>query len=591
MKKRNSYVYRLTITCLIFTMIPIFIFWSIYFFFYGRMLDKNLQMEFATSTKMTANQIGELYSNMSFVSLELLNRENFFSNIKRIYYNEENGNSITDNYNELVDSMNSYAYFQKSFNIIYLDAHGYYYNTDYFLNNQRKVRKLSEEEMDEMTWMERVNEADGNVVLMRLEGRIFSEASQSLFLARAISAPTKKIGYIIVQKKMDDHKYMFDILEQKKALYGLYTENGELLYSSENLKHDIETSLWKDGSGHKFYNLNGRKYMVSEDHDAKLKICMIAAFPRLLFWNEFMRSLFPTMLLSVLLVILIALGIVIFSRRFSRHLLRLTQLIKDTTIDNLVQTDKRDFDNAVDEIQYLSKEYFNMKSRMDSMIREKMELLTAQAEQRYQFLQYQINPHFLYNTLNLIGIMGVETGNREVYETCQMLAKLLRYSLQDYKKGISFKEEIDIINTYLNIMKIRFEHKIIFHVEYDERLNMYKIPRFTLQPFVENIFEHGYNSEHKKIILNLNIQLEEDSWRIEIKDNGRGIEGEVIKSINQFINAYRKNKGSFDVLDEGIGIKNTIIRLDTFFDGNFNFVIDNNGGEGCTIVLTGGLVR
>ena len=111
---------------------------------------------------------------------------------------------------------------------------------------------------------------------------------------------------------------------------------------------------------------------------------------------------------------------------------------------------------------------------------------------RSNSLQAQINPHFLYNTLNVIGIMGTESHNPDIYDACRRLSSLMRYAIAD-KNGRNsiIGWEIENITDYLELMKLRFEHRVEYQVFCEEMLKNTEIPRLIFQPFVENVFEHG----------------------------------------------------------------------------------------------------
>lgn len=594
-KKNNSFSHRLTVSCLRFTLIPLLIFLTIYSLLLSGLLRRNLKSEFRGTSQMMITQLDELYSNMSFMSLELLNRSDFFSAIKQLYYNSWDYESINANYNNVVDSLISYSYFQNIYNIIYLDSHGYYCNSDMTAENLRRLRKLDSDEMANLRWLDTVREASGLPVLFAMEPNAMMRIEgETLTLARSISAPTVTIGYLIVQLDVSERAYIFDPLLEQGALFGIYSKDGQLLYSNEGFP-DLtpEESQAFLEAGYTSYHGKGGSYAVSASRGSDTGIYTVVLFPGSIFTDNLVQNTLPIILVALLLLSLTVTWILLFSRNFSKPLVALTQQMRETTIDNLTQPQALDLHNASDEVQYLQKAYTKMRGRLNLMIDEKMELLTRQAEQRYRFLQYQINPHFMYNTLNVIGIMGMESGNMQIHQSCQMLARLLRYSLQDYQKGTTFREELDIIHTYLDLMKIRFEHKIFFLVNCDKELHPYRIPRFTLQPFVENIFEHAFDAEHRVVTLVLSAEVDADQWRITISDDGSGISPEATAKIQESIDRFLANETGAASLEDvygGIGVKNTLIRLHMFFHGEFRYTIENNPAGGCTITLRGALI-
>ncbi len=594
-QKNNSFSHKLLRSCLAFTLVPILIFLLVYFCIFGGTNRKNLQAEFDAEVKMLTMQVNDLFSNMSFISLELLNRSDFFSSIKQLYYNSADPQSVTENYNKVASSMVNYAYFQDTFEIIYLDANGYYYNTA-IGRNSYALQCITEEEFSALTWPDEADDAGGAAVLLDLgDNQMQNGDGPMLSLVRSISAPTVRIGFLIVQVPVEKRDYLFSPLTENGAEFGIFSESGAVLYCSEGFPRlsGQDTLEFQNKSGKRYVAGNGEQYMVSVWQEEETGVFTAALYPSYLLTQSLLSNMLPGLLVAALLLALTAVWIVFFSKQFSQPLLNLTDTIRETTLDNLKQPRQLDLSNASDEVLYLHNAYLEMRERLNTMVHEKMELLTLQAEQRYRFLQYQINPHFMYNTLNMIGIMGMEAGEMKICQSCQMLAKLLRYSLRDYRERTTFREEIDTIHTYLDLMKIRFEHKIFYVVNYDEELNPYQIPRFTLQPFVENIFEHAFNPEHKVITVLIQARVDQDQWRISISDDGCGIAPEDIERLRTSIDRYFENEYDHDRINDvydGIGMKNTIARLHVFFHGQFSYEISNDETGGCLISLRGALM-
>ncbi len=584
--RKKSFSHRLTVSCLTFTLIPLLVFLAIYSALLSGLLRRNLQQDFDSRTKMVATQLDELYAQMSFISLELLNRSDFFSAIKQLYYNSADPLRLTEHYYAVMDSMINYSYFQTTFRILYLDARGYYYDTDVPLGSRRTVTRVPEEELAGYPWLAQADAAGGRAVQLNLGSNSMTRSDEpALSIVRALSAPTDTIGYLIVQVDIQERAYLFDALAADGAAFGLYSQAGDLLYAAGDFPDwDGDQALAALETPEA---VNG--YTLSSFRGGDTGCLAVALFPNAILVEELLGNLLPMLLVAALLLAMTVAWILMFTRRFSQPLTRLTQLMRETTIDNLEQPQALAPEPVDDEIEYLNQSYLKMRDRLHTMIHEKMAYVTRQAEQRYQFLQYQINPHFLYNTLNVIGIMGMEAGHWRIHQACQMLAKLLRYSLQDYRKGTTFQEEIDTIHTYLELMKMRFEHKIFFLVNFDEELGPYRLPRFTLQPFVENVFEHAFDADHRVVTLVVQADVHRDEWRLTISDDGRGISEADVRRIRQAVDEFSANGREPPTLQGGIGIQNTLVRLHMFFHGQFSYDIANNASGGCRITLRGAL--
>lgn len=143
----------------------------------------------------------------------------------------------------------------------------------------------------------------------------------------------------------------------------------------------------------------------------------------------------------------------------------------------------RDINRMMDEMEEMTRDMFNTQARL-----YKSELSQKQAE--FSALQSQINPHFLYNTLNCISSIGLEYGNREIAQMTSSMSKIFRYSIKQ-DELVQIKEEVDCIQAYIKIISIRYDNKFSMNVDVEERLLELRTPKMILQPIVENSVYHG----------------------------------------------------------------------------------------------------
>jgi len=167
--------------------------------------------------------------------------------------------------------------------------------------------------------------------------------------------------------------------------------------------------------------------------------------------------------------------------------------------------------------------YFFQKRGLNAKIQERdldlMRLSQMKTQAELAALQSKINPHFLYNSLNAIASLIHENPDKAESMTLK-LSKLFRYSInQNQEDLVTVKDEIEIVNTYLDIEKVRFEDRINFQVEVDEELLYAKIPRFLIQPLVENALKHGLKDVTDHAGLTITVK-KTDQVEISIADNG-----------------------------------------------------------------------
>ncbi|RKD33178.1 sensor histidine kinase [Thermohalobacter berrensis] len=232
-----------------------------------------------------------------------------------------------------------------------------------------------------------------------------------------------------------------------------------------------------------------------------------------------------------------------------------------------------------DEIDILTKAFnkmvVNVKSHIDE-IKGQAEIEKKLKEQEMQYLkmksllkdaelkslQSQINPHFLFNTLNAASQLSMMEGADKSSEFIHNVAELFRYNLRKLDEPVSLRDEIYYVKKYMYILKTRFGDKINFYTEIDEEVLEMKIPCIVIQPIVENAFIHGLEGLERDGEIHLNVKNQGESVLIEVIDNGIGMKKEKINSIIY----SEKDKYSSRRHVTGIGIRNVINRLRIFYD-------------------------
>jgi len=201
-----------------------------------------------------------------------------------------------------------------------------------------------------------------------------------------------------------------------------------------------------------------------------------------------------------------------------------------------------------------------------------LELLQKQSE--LNALQCQVNPHFMFNVFETIRIKSYLRNEFETARIIKYMSKIFRKLLLWNNDLIELQEEIGFIKEYMEIQQYRYEEELDFEITVDHDLMQLKIPKMTLQTFVDNACEHGFSESQylKKVIVSAH-RVNESLIEIKIYDNGKGMTPEQIENIN-------------DIECKGIGIRNVIGRLNLYYGGGYKFFINSNPGEFTEIVLT-----
>ena len=288
------------------------------------------------------------------------------------------------------------------------------------------------------------------------------------------------------------------------------------------------------------------------------------------------------------LLVLTVFFICYYTRKMTKPLKVLTAQMSSMTLENLNAGEENTVPPSYDEIRYLYEGYQDMQRHLDQMIQKEIASKTLRIQERLSSLQAQINPHFLYNTLNVIGIMGSEAHQPRIYRACLRLSSLLRYSIADKNDSAStIGMEIENITGYLELMKLRFEHHVEYRIQCGQELENVEVPRLFLQPFVENVFEHAYNGEQRVVHILISCRQEGEWTAVSVMDDGRGMGAEELEHLKERIEEHKNTPVSEQIkkMKDGIGVENTIMRLSFFFGEDFRYSLENREEGGFRVLL------
>ena len=219
----------------------------------------------------------------------------------------------------------------------------------------------------------------------------------------------------------------------------------------------------------------------------------------------------------------------------------------------------------------------------ESAMQEKELLMEAHLKDaQLKYLQAQINPHFLFNTLNAGAQLAMMEGADRTYEYVQTVADFFRYNVQSQKRDVTIRDEVTLVDNYIQILNVRFSGDIGYEKQVDERLLDLVMPSMILQPIVENAVNHGIREMAGAGRITLKVYRKDDSVCISISDNGKGISQETI---DQLLNgSFSHIEDSYD--NNGIGMDNVISRVRIFAeDDDAINIISHGENKGCEVVI------
>lgn len=231
-----------------------------------------------------------------------------------------------------------------------------------------------------------------------------------------------------------------------------------------------------------------------------------------------------------------------------------------------------------DELGELINGFNEMSASIAGLIEKNKMISTLQKETEYQILQQQINPHFLYNTLEIINGLILCGKEMEAVDVCENLGQIFHYNLKQ-DKWISVKEEIRYLKQYLMIMKYKIPDLSI-NWDVGKDLENKKILKAILQPVVENAIKHGFKIKREECCISFEIKSENGYISISIMDNGMGMDREIYINILKTIQKIRENPNIKREESVHVGIQNIFHRLYLEYGEamNFNIITRKNLG-------------
>ncbi len=291
---------------------------------------------------------------------------------------------------------------------------------------------------------------------------------------------------------------------------------------------------------------------------------------------------FGFLICSLVLFIMIFF-VFLFSTRITRPIKRLVEKTHKVSMGN--------FDEMVevsggDEIAELGQSFNKMVVNLNELINEvyesKIKMQSYEIKKReaeLNALQNQINPHFLYNSLDAIRMHAVINDNEPLAEMLTSLSSLLRYSISRGREIVTVRDEINHAIHYIDIINMKYERKIQLKISIPEKLMFCKILKLVVQPIVENAFQHGIKGKKQEGVIEISGEEIENRLWLEISDNGEGIGEEKLADLNRLLGEIEKEEGN----SGSIGLSNVNSRIKLYFGMEYGLEVFSSYGKGSTV--------
>lgn len=296
---------------------------------------------------------------------------------------------------------------------------------------------------------------------------------------------------------------------------------------------------------------------------------------------------------AAVLIMALAIGVAVvlsifFSLRISNPIVQLARTMRSADLEGLEVSGEQ----SIDEIDLLEDGYNQMVVRLKELIQEEYQHEIELKNAQLLALQAQINPHFLNNTLNLVGGMALDKDAPEIYDMARSISDLLRYSVKDSDELVSLQDELNHVGNYLKIQQKRYEGRCEISYKIDASVQDVLVPKFILQPIIENAFEYGLQPKPGDWLLTIHVFQVGRCVGIVVKDNGVGMTVERLKELRARIahgdmqpglTSARDNRGKEGT---GIGLRNVALRLKLRFKKASGIRVFSQLNNGTMVLLT-----
>ncbi|MFC5450080.1 cache domain-containing sensor histidine kinase [Paenibacillus aestuarii] len=397
----------------------------------------------------------------------------------------------------------------------------------YMTSRSNLSRLVSDYPFSTQDWYKKALEADGKAAFISSHPQDYivnSKASRVFSVARLIKDPDSREPLAVILADADTvvlEKITKDITFNVSSIIAVLDENKRIIYANhpipQEMKRQLEQSDTPDTIENPSYVTVSKKLATSNwNVVVLLASAEVKAKVRWIY--------FVAVLLSVVSLIVTFFMFHYFSRWIITPFKRMVEVMKEVKKGNL---EARYSVNNMDEIGQLGESFNKMINQLDELINREYKAVLAQRNAEYRALQSQIQPHFLYNTLN--GIIGLNrAGETKKLEAAVFsLSGMLRYILGD-SQSATLKDEFEFLQKYALLQQLRFDERLTMIFQLDEAAASFPIPKLLLQPIVENAIIHGVEPSDEPCVVRITAAMEradeQSCLRIEMSDNGVGFE-------------------------------------------------------------------
>ncbi|KRF07141.1 hypothetical protein ASG89_17490 [Paenibacillus sp. Soil766] len=438
------------------------------------------------------------------------------------------------------------------------------------------------------SWFPEVEQTAGyNVKWIGVEPNYSNESSQPYLLSAAKKLKKNELtkGYVIVGLEMTPLQQLFNKYEKTESM-AIIDEQGRILVDRDNSTIGQAFPYYDqlpDQDGSAFVKVKGEDYiLLSSQITTEWKLVNLTPYKRAAQQIQSFRK--TDFIIQLFFLILFAVVLLYVVRTLTKPIAKLVQTV--VRIES-GQLSERSNISGGDEVGRLGYVFDRMIDRIELTLIENRREQELKRKAELAMLQAQINPHFLFNVLNSIRLKIMMKGDEENAELISSLSALLRMTINRNNAYITLHEEIGINEHYVRLLNSRHGDRVVLQVFAASDTLLIQIPRFLLQPLIENAYIHGLKSKAGEITIVSRI-AEDGRLQVEIQDSGVGMTPERLLELR----THLESTPVMPVAEEasspslsGIGLHNVFERLRMIYGHRFDYDIESSQGDGTQIIL------
>lgn len=388
----------------------------------------------------------------------------------------------------------------------------------------------------------------------------------------------KKLGEMYITVNMD--KMIEDGLTNSGSLSEnsnfILMSGGKRIYPSKPFHDELSLQLIEDirqqENAYTIATLDGKKEFIISGHIpyAKWDFLYFRDYDPLFYGIRLISM--QIFLFTFCIITVTAVWVNAIFRHIFRHLDYLIEKIKCFGSGEVPDYNIKlyDYENRQDEIGQLHRSFDEMTHSVKVLRDENYDKQLLVRDSTIKMLQQQINPHFLYNTLDTINWMAQKYGADDISVMVRSLGNLFRASIADQKDIIPLSEELKVLYDYIRIQEIRFKDRLNFELDTPEKISQIFVPKLCIQPLVENALKHAMEDTDELCRIRVSIQEMEQDYQIQVSNTGSQFEEDLLEKI---ANKEITPQGS------GVGLLNINSRLKLLYGDNYGLKFYNKGGK------------